>query len=268
MQKRWYINISLFMMVFLACALMVAAAQSDSTPTPLPTPTPTPSAIEVTDSVRLEDQTTTEEFQQPKLSVYVSIPVMTGADSAVADPFNQAVADIVAENVTAFKDGLIQSEATATPIPEIAEFPSFIQLTYEVFIADNDLISIRFHVTFYGAGAAHPGSYSVPLNYDLGTARVLELADLFQPDSPYLEVLSVYAFDTLTQADMLFFPEGVEPRPENYRSWNITQDGLLLTFDEYQVAPYAAGPQQVVVPYSALTRIINPDGVLASFTSS
>jgi hypothetical protein len=41
---------------------------------------------------------------------------------------------------------------------------------------------------------------------------------------------------------------------------------LQITFDAYQVAAYAAGPQEVVVSYSVLKPIIKPDGPLAAFT--
>jgi hypothetical protein len=40
---------------------------------------------------------------------------------------------------------------------------------------------------------------------------------------------------------------------------------LAITFDEYQVAPYAAGPQTVVVPFSELTNLLNPEGPAKSF---
>jgi hypothetical protein len=46
------------------------------------------------------------------------------------------------------------------------------------------------------------------------------------------------------------------------RNWNITPDGLLITFDTYQVGPGAAGPQQVNVPYNALGSVINSQGPL------
>jgi hypothetical protein len=45
----------------------------------------------------------------------------------------------------------------------------------------------------------------------------------------------------------------------------ITKKGLWITFDPYQVAAYAAGPQTVLVPYSALKDIIKPDGPVATF---
>jgi hypothetical protein len=36
----------------------------------------------------------------------------------------------------------------------------------------------------------------------------------------------------------------------------ITSQGLKFTFDPYQVASYAEGPQEVVVPYRALKGLI------------
>jgi hypothetical protein len=35
---------------------------------------------------------------------------------------------------------------------------------------------------------------------------------------------------------------------------------LWIIFDPYQVGPYAAGPQYVLVPYSTLKDIIKSDG--------
>ena len=40
-------------------------------------------------------------------------------------------------------------------------------------------------------------------------------------------------------------------------------DGLLITFEMYQVAPGASGPMQVLVPYEHLQTVIDPQGPLA-----
>ena len=45
------------------------------------------------------------------------------------------------------------------------------------------------------------------------------------------------------------FSDGAKPTPENYAVWNVSADGLVITFNEYQVAAYAAGPQEVVIPF-------------------
>ena len=95
------------------------------------------------------------------------------------------------------------------------------------------------------------------------------MGELFPADTDYLAAISRYCIAELSKRDIGFyggFQQGAEPTPDNYRNWNITSDGLLINFDEYQVAPYAAGPQTVTVPYSALSAFINPDGPLAMFS--
>ena len=48
------------------------------------------------------------------------------------------------------------------------------------------------------------------------------------------------------------------------REWKAG-GGLLISFDTYTVAPGAAGPQSVVVPYQELRAVAAPDGPLAAF---
>ena len=55
---------------------------------------------------------------------------------------------------------------------------------------------------------------------------------------------------------------GAAPEEKNYKSWNITREGLEVTFNPYQVASYAEGPQVVVVPYVVLKDLIDPNGPL------
>jgi len=93
---------------------------------------------------------------------------------------------------------------------------------------------------------------------------------LFQPNSGYLKIISAYCVTALTKqlgddVDANWLKEGAAPKAENYDSWNITPDGLQITFDAYQVAAYALGPQEIIVPYSALKAVIKPDGALAAF---
>ncbi|HEV8168181.1 MAG TPA: RsiV family protein, partial [Pyrinomonadaceae bacterium] len=59
--------------------------------------------------------------------------------------------------------------------------------------------------------------------------------------------------------------KGAAASSKNYQSWTIMRRGLGINFDSYQVGPYAAGPQFVLVPYSALKDLINPEGPVAQF---
>jgi len=79
-------------------------------------------------------------------------------------------------------------------------------------------------------------------------------------------VIADYCMQDLKRRDALVFEEGALPIAQAYQHWNLQPGGLLITFDEYQVAPYSAGPQRVLVPYSSLRDILDPAGPLAPFT--
>ncbi len=129
--------------------------------------------------------------------------------------------------------------------------------------ADHDIISVVF-VNFFYLGGAHPGSYHWTVNYNFTTGQPLSLANLFTPGAPYLERIADYCVDDLNaRLEFDIWMDGAAPEPENYQVWALTYDGLLVVFDEYQVAPYAAGPQQVLVPYDVLADLLHPQGPLA-----
>jgi hypothetical protein len=134
---------------------------------------------------------------------------------------------------------------------------------------------VLLDVGSYSAGAAHPNSYSETVNFDLRNGKLLKLADLFQPGSKYLQTISAYCIADLkkqgkqkgpdSMLDDDWIERGAGPDAENYGSWTVGKKGLEITFDSYQVAAYAAGPQHVLVPYSALKDLIKTDGPLAQF---
>ena len=47
--------------------------------------------------------------------------------------------------------------------------------------------------------------------------------------------------------------------------WNFDLNNLIITFDQYQVMPYAYGPQTVTIPYYELKADLNPASPLADF---
>jgi hypothetical protein len=152
---------------------------------------------------------------------------------------------------------------------------SDLSIGYSIALARDDLISVVFDVGSYSAGAAHPNSYSEVVNFDLRNGKQLKLADLFQPGSKHLQSIATYCIADLkkqgkkqgeeSMLDDDWIQRGAGPDAENYGSWTIGKKGLGIIFDSYQVAAYAAGPQHVLVPYSALKDLIKPDGPIAQF---
>ncbi|HZI62984.1 MAG TPA: DUF3298 and DUF4163 domain-containing protein [Pyrinomonadaceae bacterium] len=198
-------------------------------------------------------------------------PQFTGGNNPNLEKFNQLARVVVVKIVSGFKKDVAPEEGDE-PRPENS-MGSDLGIGYTINLAQDDLVSVQFDVGSYYQGAAHPNSYTETLNYDLKNGRQLKLADLFKPGSKYLQTLSTLCIADLKKQwkeknaevteDML--KDGSAPTAKNYESWTITKRGIGINFDPYQVAPYAAGPQFVMVPYSALKELIKPDGPLAAF---
>jgi hypothetical protein len=80
---------------------------------------------------------------------------------------------------------------------------------------------------------------------------------MFLPESGYLKILSdrrILELRRLNLGDDEWIRRGTGPVAENYDIWNLTPEGLRITFDVYQAAPNAAGRQAIAVPYRALDR--------------
>lgn len=209
-----------------------------------------------------------EENKKLKLTIDTAYPQLVGGDAAVTDTFNKALSGFAAKQVSAFKKD--NKEGLDAMVKDAESSPGFaLDISYHTTFADKNLISVLVW-TYQYTGGAHGGSYSTTFNYDLQNGRMLNLSDLFQANSHYGKVISNYCTDALmkeigAEADQEWLRTGTAPKAENYKSWNITPDGLQITFDAYQVAAYALGPQEVIVPYSALSAIIKPDGALSAF---
>jgi hypothetical protein len=217
-----------------------------------PTQTPAPPPMVVPRQVR-EDVPDT-------YSVVMNYPYL----EQITDPrfglFNEVVNSTIAGIRQDFTDGL--NANPATPDPNLS--PSFLQTDYSITHGTSGLVSVLFTVSYYVSGAAHPNQYAVSLNLDIANARVLKLADLFKPGVDYLQVISDYCIQDLKRRNVLEWDTGALPVEENYRTWNLTQDGLLISFDPYEVASYARGPQAVTIPYASLKDIFDPTGPLAT----
>ena len=138
---------------------------------------------------------------------------------------------------------------------------------YSLVGQQGDFWSIKIDAMGYSDGAAHPYHYSLTVNYDLDQGREVTLDEIFLPNSNYLQKISEYCKAELGARDISFdmFAQGADPTPENYQHWNVSTEGLIITFDEYQVAAYAAGPQVVVIPFPELQGLINPQGPASPF---
>jgi hypothetical protein len=228
--------------------------------------------ISFTGDAELVSKQIKETNKKLNYEISVEYPQLSGGNNPNLEKFNQVARGAVMKTLTGFKKSVAaeEGENLEETRPE-GSMRSDLIISYTVALAQDDLVSIDFKLGSYYQGAAHPNSESNTLNYDLKNGKQLKLSDLFKPGAKYLAAIATYCIaDLKKQASEKGLGEeeiqnGAAAKSENYASWTITKRGLGINFDPYQVGPYAAGPQFVLVPYSTLKDLINPDGPVAQF---
>lgn len=228
--------------------------------------------IALTGEVEIVSKQIKESNKKLMYEIAAQYPQLSGGSNPNFEKFNQLVRGSVMKKVSGFKKDMAPEEGEE-PRPE-GSMGSDLSIAYKVALAQDDLISIQFDVGSYYQGAAHPNSYTEVINYDLKNGKQLKLSDLFKPGAKYLQPIASYCVADLkkqraTEKGAALsdseIDTGAAPTAKNYESWTITRQGLGINFDAYQVGPYAAGPQFVMVPYAAVKDVINPEGPIAQF---
>lgn len=200
-----------------------------------------------------------ESGQTPPYQINAEIPVLLDSQKVPVEDFNQLVDALIRENIDTFRKS-VQQDAPDPPISSRSTY----DLKYSLLSPEGEIISLKFVITSYFDGAAHPGEQMLTFNYNLVTGQQLYLEQLFISGSGYLDQIAGYCKEQLNLRNIAFNVAGADPTTNNYRNWNITSDGLLITFEMYQVAAGAAGPQTVLIPSIELKEVINSHGPLGS----
>jgi hypothetical protein len=140
---------------------------------------------------------------------------------------------------------------------------------FEALYATREVLSINLTMESF-TGYVNADLLTVPLNYDLRTGTPLKgLASLFRPKSNFLESIASYCVAELTRrgtscggggvGDMELLRTGTAATAKNYRGWNLTHEGVRITFGEYQVGPGCLGLVSVVVPFDHLREMLRRD---------
>ncbi|HEX4044640.1 MAG TPA: RsiV family protein [Gammaproteobacteria bacterium] len=221
---------------------------------------------QITDSIDLVP-TVNFQYAKPKIVIKSTYPRLVGEETDDhIDEFNTLVQAILKEEIASFKDRVIQAQMVQQKAA-LAKLKNELVIDFATSILNttkSPIISVRFSIQGYITPQAHPYHYHRVLNYDLASGLPIELAELFKPDANYLAVLADYSRKILDKKleDKQFILAGTAPTSENYKNWNLKPSGLLITFDEYQVAPYVYGTQTVLIPYAVLNDLFATDSPL------
>jgi len=202
--------------------------------------------------------------------IELSIPVLKGGTVEARSRINDYIDATFRE---ALKSRLPEPNSTA-PFPDLAEsflegyklfnmeFPEsdvawFLELKgdssflsedyFTAIITDNDFM-----------GGAHPNAYTTIQSFDLKNGRTIDILSRYDSASVYNMAEDKFRMiheipDSLglNEAGMMF-ENGKFALPENS---GLTPKGLLLYYNSYEVASYATGPTQIILPYNKLKAV-------------
>ena len=225
--------------------------------------------FDIGEDLRIVTRKSEDKNRSQKFDLEIELPKLEGNDPERTDKFNKTIDRLVSKEISEFKAFAVDNaKLIAKEEPSRGDMPgSSMEIGHSITASDRDFVSLLF--TYYSyTGGAHPNTFTKSLNYDLRQNDPISLGSLFAPNSNYLKLISDYCLAELKKlgiGDKEWIEKGAGPKADNYKSWNIAPEGLMITFDAYQVASYAEGPQEVIVPYSILKPVIKPGGILSRF---
>lgn len=226
-------------------------------------------AVYISKSQKVVPKKLHEENQELHYTIDAIYPQIEGKNlSAAEKEFNQRMTKMVNDETEQFIHNVKLDIPHMKTLP-IEELHNDLNVDYDMDVLHQlSLVSVRLTVEGMQAGRAHPYRSHRVLNYDLAHNKELVLSDLFKPKANYLAAIAEFSHkklhETVHEKDKWMIKEGAKAVAKNYKNWNIEKEALLITFDEYQVAPYVYGPQEVEIPYSELQHMLSPQGKIIS----
>jgi|GEM_PF-4745916 len=114
-------------------------------------------------------------------------------------------------------------------------------------------------------GGAHGGTSLAPFMYD-DAGKDLRLKDLFIDGAPYVERIAQAVVPRLKadlEVNQIFnqemFDAGTKAEEGNYMVFSLGDASITFYFNQYQVAPYAAGILKTNIPLSEFSDVLSPN---------
>lgn len=123
---------------------------------------------------------------------------------------------------------------------------------------DMGVFSLWYDVYAYQDRAAHGLTIRDSATYDMLTGRAYQLANLFAPNSNYIQRLSAIIKQQIAEAELPLIKEFQQISPNE--GFYMTRDDLVIYFQTYQYTPYFVGIPEFRIPYQSIADILSKDG--------
>lgn len=189
----------------------------------------------------------------------IQYPLIGGLD-------NQEVQDKINAIFKQLADDAAQQgvENAADLAPYVLQFPDMpgqceTYFNYQIKYNQNDVISLVFQNYQY-AGGAHGNTLQLAYTINLKTGEQYTLKELFKENTDYISIFSDSVKTQLAERDLtsvLFEPFN---KINENQSFYLSNNGVVVYYQQYEILPYSEGIQEFTVDYSLLNNLfMEPD---------
>ena len=264
-----------------AAAPAATPAPAEETASPAPTDVPVPEETpaesakgQIITEIRRESETFLDDDGITELLSYASaLPVVTIPGNRAAEEKINAALRAEQElfvNGDPDLDGLSGTESFLAAAGEDLAwrrsegfdgefYPYAMERAAVVSRSDARVLTITFS-DYYYSGGAHGGTAIWSMNFDAATGEQISITDLAEDTDAFLSGCVQRLWETSRDGDHAGYIDAYYPGYEDSlpgllrdQLWYFSEEGLTVVANQYEIAPYAAGPIELTVPYEWLS---------------
>lgn len=201
-----------------------------------------------TREITISDIVIKEDYEA--LEVDITIPVIQGlADKQVEDEINQTIK----EDILNFKYR-IQTESEEylqEARKEGEEIRKYIAIAYYiVHHQKNNILSLSVFYYWYSLGA-HGSTVQEAYNLNLVNGKRISLSDILKEKKDYLRIINREIKRQIKLNPEAYFDDGaVFQSISKEQPFYLIEDGIVIYFGLYEIAPYSSGIRYFKIPFS------------------
>jgi len=184
------------------------------------------------------------------LEVDITIPVIQGLeDKQVEEKINQTIQEDILDFKYRIKTE--SEEYLQEAKKEGGEIRKYMAIAYYiVHYQTNDLLSLSVFYYWYTLGA-HGCTVQEAYNLNLANGEKISLQDILKEKKDYLEIINREIKRQIKLNPEAFFDDGAAFQSiSEEQPFYVIEDGIVIYFGLYEIAPYSSGIRYFKVPFS------------------
>lgn len=193
---------------------------------------------------------------------YVSVNIYKPEVHVKNNAESERLINLKIENiVNGFKNRVVEDSQKDNEFNKVNGLPIkqyVVNVNNSIHYNKDNILSLTLHLYSY-TGGAHGSTSDVSLNMDTNTGNNGVLKDFLGNNSGYDEIILNEIKKQVAKNPEMFFQEEVDKitKLAYNQKFFITDDGIVVYFDEYAIAPYVAGRPQFLIPFSKFPKGLN-----------